>query len=104
MKRSLPRMILTVCLLTIGFIGILSMTEQTEAHPERLDYTHTTYWCHERDGEWMSLCGSWTESGSRAVWPWTDHWKEDKHRHHSIEENEHSYDDESYTVSNCSEC
>ena len=104
MKMFLSRMILIVCILTIGGLGLFSMIEQTEAHPKRLDFTHTTYWCYERDGMWMTICKSWTESGSRAVWPWKDHWKEDKHRPHSIEKNQHSYDNEDYVVSGCSKC
>lgn len=105
MKSFLSQMILIVCILTIGGIGLFSMTEQSEAHPKRLDYRHSTYWCHEKDGELYVLCGSWTESGSRAVWPWKDHWKEEgNHKKHAIEKNKHSYDNESYEVTSCSKC
>ena len=38
MKRSLSEMILIVCLLTVGAFGLFSMTEESEAHPKRLDY------------------------------------------------------------------
>lgn len=105
MKMSLSQMILIVCILTVGGIGLFSMTEESEAHPKRLDFKHTTYWCHEKSGSWISLCKSWTSSGSRAVWPWANHWAEDgNHKDHSIEKNKHSYDSSSYTVSNCSKC
>lgn len=105
MKRFWSKMILIACVLTIGFTGILSMTQQTEAHPKRLDVRHTTYWCHEKSGGHISLCKSWTSSGSRAVWPWANHWAEDgPHKPHDTEGNKHSYDSESYTRPSCSDC
>lgn len=49
MKLSLCPMIAIVCILFVGFIGIVSFTQQVEAHPIRVAYKHTDVNCHGED-------------------------------------------------------
>ncbi|MYA55098.1 hypothetical protein F4X88_02280 [Candidatus Poribacteria bacterium] len=105
MKKSLSRIIAIVCVLIVGGIGLFSLTFRTQAHPKRLDYRHTTYNCYAINGEWAEFCMSYSDSGSRAVWPWAGHQNEDgPHQPHDVESNTHSYDTENYSRSSCNDC
>lgn len=106
MKMSWSQMIAVVCILAVGFIGLFPLVNTADAHPKRLDYKYTIYWCYEKSPGWMSLCKSWTDPGSRAVWPWADHWAEPKpHKTHPTESNTHDdYDYDNYTRTSCSKC
>ena len=49
MKLSLCLMIAIVCILFVGFIGIVSFTQQVEAHPYYVVYKHTDVNCQAED-------------------------------------------------------
>lgn len=49
MKLSLCPMIAIVCILFVGFIGIVSFTQQVKADPIYVAYKYTDVNCHGRD-------------------------------------------------------
>ena len=49
MKLSLCPMIAVVCILFVGFIGIVSFTQQVEADPIKVAYKHTDVNCQAED-------------------------------------------------------
>ena len=107
MKISLSQTIAIVCILAVGFIGLFSLVDRTEAHPKRLDFRYTVYYCYVIDDSGFGeLCTSYTDSGSRAVWPWSGHQNEKgPHKPHTVERNHHAEpDNERYTRSGCSKC
>ena len=106
MKNFLSKMIVIVCVLTIGFIGLFSLANRTEAHPKRLDKRLTTYYCYVMwEGGGGELCTSYTDYGERAVWPWDGH-RDEKgpHKPHTEEPSKWSYDNERYERESCSKC
>lgn len=105
MKTSLCQITAVVCVLAVGGIGLFSIVKSTEAHPSHLAYTHTEYTCYviEDDG-FGEICTSYTDSGSRAVYPSNHYTDGGTHIYHDYEENTHSYDTENYSRSSCSDC
>ncbi len=49
MKLSLGPMIAIVCILFVGFIGIVSFTQQVQAHPYYVAYKYTEVNCLAED-------------------------------------------------------
>ena len=104
MKKSLSQMIAIFCILSVGFIGIISFTREVQSDPGYVAYRHTNVDCYARDSlGWMEFCRSFTVTTKAEYHPEGHDWYHD-HGGHPSGPDRHEYGSVNRIYADCGFC